>query len=99
MTEAILLGIPAAIALAIVFNRSIDEYYANMPYRQYLKSRRWQKKRKNRLKIDRYNCKRCGSPHHLQIHHLTYKRRGHERMGDLITLCDTCHRLEHGIAD
>jgi HNH endonuclease len=42
-------------------------------------------------------CQSCGSRHHLQIHHR--KKRSHwgdDSDSNLITLCDACHRVEHG---
>ena len=76
--------------------RENDQYYANMPYRQYLQSARWRAKREQRKAIDKWACVKCGETYGLQVHHLTYERRGRERMSDLVTLCEDCHRRVHG---
>lgn len=61
-------------------------------YLDYLQSSKWQEKRIERLKMDNFRCCRCGSPHDVQVHHLTYKNIGNENVyEDLITLCDSCH--------
>ena len=61
-------------------------------YLDYLQSSKWLEKRIERLKMDNFRCCRCGSPHDVQVHHLTYKNIGNENVyEDLITLCDSCH--------
>jgi len=49
------------------------------------------------MRLDGYQCqgKDCGSRVRLQVHHKTYVRFGNERMGDLVTLCESCHAKEH----
>ena len=66
-----------------------------MPYRQYLRSWEWQRKRRVALKLAGYQCRMCGETSRLQVHHKTYERRGCEKMNDLVVLCDGCHRLVH----
>ena len=39
------------------------------------------------------DCRRRRYP--LTIHHLTYKRLGHERRGDIAVLCWPCHEARH----
>ena len=52
----------------------------------------WQEKRLQRLRIDNFKCCRCGTPHNIQVHHLSYENLGNEDVhNDLITLCDGCH--------
>ena len=65
-------------------------------YTAYLRSDAWRNKRRQRLDIDHWRCVRCHSKDNLEVHHKTYKRLGNERMGDLVTLCATCHGYEHG---
>lgn len=65
-------------------------------YKSYLKSPRWKAKRKRVLARDGFKCVRCGNKYNLQVHHLTYKRIFKERLSDLITLCQSCHKKEHG---
>ena len=69
-------------------------------YHKYLKSAKWNKKREKRLKRDGYCCRTCGSSGdtvQLDVHHSSYEWFGRERMRDLITLCDECHRAVTGI--
>lgn len=70
---------------------------ANMDYQLYLKTPEWQATRD--LALDRAGglCEHCGSPTQLQVHHLTYDRRGCERAEDLAAICDHCHETTHGM--
>ena len=64
-----------------------------MDYYDYLMSVEWQKKRTERLRIDNFECQKCGRPMDLQVHHLNYDRIGNENVyTDLITLCKYCHK-------
>lgn len=71
------------------------ETLCRMPYRDYLWSPEWRRKRAARLRVDCYRCTECGSRDNLNVHHLTYDNRGDERMGDLVTLCGACHSKLH----
>lgn len=67
-------------------------------YREYLKSPEWEEKRDAVLFRDEYKCRACGaaSPEvRLHVHHLTYDRKFNESLYDLVTLCETCHKLAH----
>lgn len=65
-----------------------SEYYV-----KYLQSPEWKKKRGKRIGYDQGRCQNCGSPLHLQVHHLGYDRLGDECVkSDLKTLCVDCHR-------
>jgi len=66
-----------------------------MPYRRYLRSQHWQSVRREALVRARECCQRCSSPMSLEVHHRTYKRRGHEHASDLVVLCATCHGRFH----
>lgn len=68
-----------------------------MQYRAYLKSAHWQNVKNRYYKTHEYICVRCGWRKGLQLHHLTYKRVGREKMDDLIYLCRRCHMAEHGL--
>lgn len=71
----------------------------NKPYRDYLKSDKWAKKRQKILKRDNYQCVRCGSDSRLQVHHLNYDNIFDEEQSDLITVCGFCHALIHGVIE
>ena len=70
-------------------------------YHAYLKSGAWAARSEGRRQRDRYTCCRCGwtttrGGRGLEVHHVTYVRRGRELMEDLRTLCTTCHRISDG---
>jgi len=64
-------------------------------YAAYLASPRWRAFRLFVLCLARGRCAVCGDPA-TQVHHLTYERRGNERIGDVEPVCDVCHQAEHG---
>lgn len=70
-------------------------------YREYMKSDSWERKKRERLKIDGYKCTACGysaKPNVLMVHNLTYARLGNEdAWKDLVTLCPICHRKIHNM--
>ena len=68
----------------------------NPCYREYLKSRAWDKKRKDRENIDGKLCI-CGQDHFTRFdtHHKTYERVGYENLSDLVRLCKKCHKKYH----
>lgn len=73
----------------------IDDLCA-LPYEVYLQTVHWQEVRERCLDRDDHRCRRCASRRNLNVHHLTYERRGQERAIDVITLCRACHELAHG---
>lgn len=69
-----------------------------MRYAEYIRSPAWAEMREARLKFDGRRCVDCredGTASRLEVHHLTYDRLGHERIEDLVTLCNCCHSREH----
>ena len=73
-------------------------------YEQYMRSKEWEEKRNERLRLDRNKCVMCDRPNGLrkdgvtpilQAHHIHYKNLGHEPMEDLVSLCPTCHKRIH----
>ena len=63
----------------------------------YLYSDRWKRKRAAVITRDGNRCTRCGADNKtLHVHHKTYRFIGREPLRDLITLCEDCHRKEHG---
>lgn len=69
-----------------------------MEYKAYLQSDHWQETRKKRIAVDNGKCAICGTPNHLQVHHISYDRKGEENVDyDLITLCRDCHQSVHEV--
>ena len=66
-------------------------------YRKYLKSEHWINFRDEALNHYGRKCSNCGSEKSLNVHHLTYKNRGHEKLEDVVVLCHNCHNEIHGI--
>lgn len=70
-------------------------------YARYLRSRRWQGKRKDALHRAGYRCEyrrydwRCKATKRLDVHHLTYKRFGNEQLDDLMVVCRFHHDKLH----
>ena len=66
-------------------------------YQKFLKSAFWRKLRDRRVKKDGC-CKNCGGLERLQAHHKVYPSDWYQTtMRQLVTLCRSCHRLEHGM--
>jgi 5-methylcytosine-specific restriction endonuclease McrA len=64
-------------------------------YAAYLASPHWRTFRVFVLCLARGRCATCGSTA-TQVHHLTYVRRGNERISDVEPVCEACHLDEHG---
>jgi hypothetical protein len=66
---------------------------------RYYQTQIWQRKRKERLALDNYQCRLCdedGTDYRLEVHHRpsSYKKIPNESSADdLITLCSVCHNL------
>lgn len=69
-----------------------------MKYADYLHTPEWQEKRRIEIQAAEYKCHRCcARGRTLDVHHLTYERRGCEQPEDLEVLCRECHAHEHGL--
>lgn len=90
---------PGAWAEGIEAEQRRTRELERMHYKKdYLQSPEW--KRLRVLVIGRAGgqCERCRRrAGEWNVHHLTYERRGHELLEDLILLCRRCHRAEHGL--
>jgi 5-methylcytosine-specific restriction endonuclease McrA len=62
-----------------------------MNYQEYLHSEKWREKKNTLYRHRQYECYICKQTYDLQVHHMTYKRLGNERRGDLVYLCRECH--------
>lgn len=71
-----------------------------MQYSSYLATTHWKEKRAYKL-LKYPACQICGSEKGIHVHHKYYKDREgksilfREEMGDLLTLCSSCHKLIH----
>ena len=73
-------------------------------YHALLQTEPWQKRRRQILERDDNRCVRCGSKHHLNVHHRQYHRKSavssfvnpwEYKSNNLVTLCRSCHQLGH----
>ena len=55
----------------------------------------WRKARKAAKARDGYHCQLCWGRDELEVHHIN-RIRGDDRLENLITLCEGCHRDLHG---
>lgn len=72
-----------------------------MPYQTYLKTHHWELARSAIFCRDHNRCADCGDSMEekpLEVHHITYIRRGKENLADLMTLCRDCHQERHDIS-
>lgn len=67
-------------------------------YREYLASREWGLLKRQVRERSVGKCERCGAPQEA-THHLTYERLGHERLEDLLAVCNACHEYLSGNVD
>lgn len=69
-----------------------------MNYQEYMDSQRWQSKREQYIAAcNPTRCAGCLTPwgQDDHLHHTTYERLGHERLTDLMPLCQRCHTELH----
>jgi 5-methylcytosine-specific restriction endonuclease McrA len=72
-----------------------------MEYEEQLKTKEWYYVRDRVLERDRHKCTNCGTRRDLQVHHKEYikgLKAWEYNDSYLVTLCDVCHRIEHGKA-
>ena len=62
-------------------------------YYEYLASREWRLKRKQKIERAGRWCERCHERPIENVHHLTYERLGNERQDDLLGVCRACHEF------
>lgn len=63
-------------------------------YRNYLRGKKWKKKRKAVMRRAGYTCRCCGG-RATEVHHRTYKRIFREKVSDLEAVCRQCHKHKH----
>jgi 5-methylcytosine-specific restriction endonuclease McrA len=70
-----------------------------MSYKDYLNSTQWKLLRIEALKRARGLCEHCGAPANA-VHHIKYpKTFKDDNINNLVSVCDRCHKLHHGIFD
>jgi len=74
-----------------------SEDFVNMPYQEYLKTDHWIRVSILAKENADNKCQLCNSNGHLHTHHRTYKNLGHEKLNDVIVLCQACHEKFHNI--
>lgn len=65
-------------------------------YAEYLQSPHWLRLAEETKRLAGNRCQVCNSAEHLSAHHRTYARVGDELQGDLVCLCNNCHKKFHG---
>jgi hypothetical protein len=68
-------------------------------YHKYLASREWALLKEQVRKRSGGACERCKVGLYAATHHLTYERLGHERLEDLLAVCEPCHEFLSGKSD
>jgi len=66
-----------------------------MTHSEYMQSDWWKAVRQAYIESGRpQECVACGQPR-FELHHVTYKRLGHELLDDLLAVCRVCHQEIH----
>ena len=73
----------------------VTNSYKYMPYDEYLLTDHWKELRKRIHAKYNNKCAICGSSDNLEVHHITYERKGEELDEDLALLCKKCHMTQH----
>lgn len=80
-------------------DQNVINYYKYLKYPGYLNTRYWEKVKES-VHYYKKCCEDCGSTERLQVHHLNYRIKGKELLGDNINklklLCRKCHISVHG---
>lgn len=69
----------------------------NIPYKEYLQSETWKRKREYKLQEAGHKCQLCNDTDRLEVHHRTYDTIFNEPPNDLIVLCNKCHSYFHHV--
>jgi len=63
---------------------------------EYLKTEKWQKKRKLVMERENNLCQGCREAPAEHVHHLSYAHWRDELLFELVALCKSCHERAHG---
>ena len=97
----ILVILPAGLLAVLAIRRARAAYVhllalTLLPGRRYDGNRRWRVIRTWVIERDKGECRLCMSREGLHVHHRRpVSAGGSHRPGNLITLCDVCHRWHH----
>lgn len=72
-----------------------DKKLRQVAYAAYLKSEHWRLFKLRILALRGAACEICRSTNDIQLHHLTYERRGAELDSDVVLACKDCHARYH----
>ena len=64
-------------------------------YHEYMISEQWRDFREFAYKMLGRQCAKCGGSSHIELHHKTYFRLGHEKVPDVVPMCRVCHNRFH----
>ena len=64
-------------------------------YAEYLDSPKWERIRRQKLRMTGGMCEGCGNAGASHVHHLSYANVGDELLFQLVTLCEPCHQKWH----
>lgn len=64
-------------------------------YKEYLQTDHWKEIRLKALNRAGNRCQLCCNTYNLNVHHNTYRNKGHEDLKDLVVLCRECHAKFH----
>ena len=71
---------------------------SGVDYKRYLASREWSLLREQVRERSANTCEHCFYAPQEAVHHLTYERIGHEKLSDLMAVCNACHEFLSGIS-
>lgn len=75
-----------------------EEESWNDAYSAYLESKYWKAFRLKAIHKAEGRCERCGGiPDALHVHHKHYHSLGRESLGDVMVVCEVCHKIIHGV--
>jgi hypothetical protein len=80
-------GIERGLATCILALRSLD-------YEDYLQTEHWAGIRWRAMAKTNWQCVACNK-NAIDAHHVTYKRKGFERIEDVVAKCRGCHEEHH----
>lgn len=66
----------------------------DMPYEEYLTTLHWNGVRLRTMRKTNFQCVACNKDAR-DAHHVNYRRKGFERLEDVVALCRACHDIWH----